>query len=214
MLVAQPAIGAEDGFLRRLFGEAAEAVSECAHEPALPVGEAQDAVDVRLRQPVEERMIHRLAVARIFQGPAAVSLELEVLILPRGDAPVDLGDARFKLVLQFGQMRLDRLLENLQLGLDDQPGLLPHHSASSTRSLMLRKRAVAAKDIAGIDAVSELTVEEELVAIREQLVLPSIVLVEVALHLFRHPAQGYVLFLTGHWRKGRKSSHKWVYFVL
>ena len=63
---------------------------ECAHEPVLSVREAQNAVDIGLRQLVEERMVRLFVIARILQRPAAISLELEVRVRSRGDAPVDL----------------------------------------------------------------------------------------------------------------------------
>lgn len=61
-------------------------------------------------------MVRCFAVAGILQGPArvtAVRLDLEVLILPRGDA-------RLKLFFQLRQMLLDRLLEAIQSGLGNQ----------------------------------------------------------------------------------------------
>lgn len=44
----------------------------------------------------------------------AICRDLEVLILPCGDAPIDLGNARLKLFFQILQVLLDRLLEDVE----------------------------------------------------------------------------------------------------
>src|ERR1700693_2642277 len=143
-------------------GKAAKDMGKSVHEPALTVCKVQNAADIRLRQLIKERVVRRFAVAGILQGPArvtAVRLDLEVLILPRGDAPVDLGDARLKLFFQLRQMLLDRLLEAIQSGLGNQRILVPpllvveeiiFHAAEPD--------AVAAEDIACLQAVAQMLV--------------------------------------------------------
>jgi hypothetical protein len=66
-----------------------------------------------LRQLLEEMVVCRLASTGILQRPTRVTtvrLDLEVLILSCSDTPVNLGDARLKLVFQVRQVLLDRLL--------------------------------------------------------------------------------------------------------
>ena len=108
-------------------------------------------------------MVHRFAIARILERPAAIWLELEVSVLSRGDAPIDLGEACLKQFLQFRQMRLNRLAEDIQSSLGDQlvpcgpPQLLVDEIVLDTAE----PHAVAAEDIAGIHAVAELAVQED-----------------------------------------------------
>jgi hypothetical protein len=95
--------GDEGGHVRGLPGMAAKDVGESVHEPALTLRKMQHIADIRLRKLIEEGVIRRLALSLIFQRPACARyarLNLEVLILSRGDAPVDFRDARFKLFFQ------------------------------------------------------------------------------------------------------------------
>jgi len=60
--------------------------------------------------------------------------------------------------------------------------------------------AVAAENIARLQAVAKLAVKEELVAIRQQPAMGTVLVVETALHPFRNPAQRQVLLLVrGQW---------------
>ena len=91
----------------------------------------------------------------------------------------------------------DRLAQDIQSCLGDQlflagaPQLLIDEIVINTSE----PDAVATKDIASFHAVTELAIEEELVAIRKQLAAVAVLLVKIALHPFRNPAQWDVLFL-------------------
>src|SRR5271166_2340918 len=95
------------------------------------------------------------------------------------------------------QMLPDRLAQDIQSCLGDQlflagaPQLLIDEIVINTSE----PDAVATKDIASFHAVTELAIEEELVAIRKQLAAVAVLLVKIALHPFRNPAQWDVLFL-------------------
>jgi hypothetical protein len=174
-------------------------MSERGHEPALPIGEVQDAVDVRLRQPVEEGRVGAVAVARILQRPSAARLEFEVLVLAIGDTPVDLDEARLKPLLQFRQMHLDGLIQKRQPGVDDElfPVVAPPIVVDEIVFHAPEADAVTAEDVARLDAVAEMPVEEELVAIRQQPAAVTVSLKEVAPHFLRNPAQRNVLLFVG-----------------
>src|SRR5678815_2004890 len=171
------------------------------HKSALPLCKMQDAVDIRLRQLVKERMVGRFVIAGIFQCPACVTtvgLDLEVGILPCRDAPVDLGKARLKLLLQCRQVLLNRLLEHVKPYLRNQRFfVLPLLIINEIVLYAPKPDTVAAKDIASFQAVAELAVEETFVAILEQLPAVAILFVKITLHLFRHPCQGNILLLIG-----------------
>ena len=49
---------------------AAQHMGERIHEPALAVGEAQDAADIGLRELIEKRVVDRFAVAGVFEYPS------------------------------------------------------------------------------------------------------------------------------------------------
>src|SRR5580704_8354436 len=85
----------------------------------------------------------------------------------------------------------DRLAQDIQLFLAGAPQLLIDEIVINTSE----PDAVATKDIASFHAVTELAIEEELVAIRKQLAAVAVLLVKIALHPFRNPAQWDVLFL-------------------
>src|SRR5258708_39852593 len=90
----------------------------------------------------------------------------------------------------------DRLAQEIQTCLGDQlflagaPQLLIDEIVINTSE----PDAVATKDIASFHAVTELAIEEELVAIRKQLAAVSLPLLKKALSLFWKPPQLVVLF--------------------
>ena len=80
-------------------------------------------MNVRLRKLVEEGVVRGLIFTGVLQCPAClmtVGLDLEVLILSGGDAPVDLREACLKLFFQLRQMLFDRLIQDTQASLRDQ----------------------------------------------------------------------------------------------
>ena len=97
--------GDEYTIIHALLGVAAQDMVKRIDEPAVLIDEMQNTADIDLFQGVEKRMIHWLSPVRIPQRPATILtalFDLEMLILARGDPPVDAGNKHFELLFKLG----------------------------------------------------------------------------------------------------------------
>jgi hypothetical protein len=142
-------------------------MGERIHEPALAVGEAQDAADIGLRELIEKRVVDRFAVAGVLECPSDPSrFQVEMPIFSCRDAPIDFGDACLKLFFKVFQVCLDRLLENFQSRLGNELVLI--RPLVITEQIVLHTAepdAVAAVDIACFQTVAQVPVQEKFIAI-------------------------------------------------
>src|SRR5262245_8203614 len=77
----------------------------------------EHAADVHLGEAIEHGMVDGVTATGIAQGPAdlpAASYDLEMLVVARGNAPVDLGETSLQTRFEFSQVMPDGLVEEGQ----------------------------------------------------------------------------------------------------
>jgi hypothetical protein len=89
--------------IRILLGVTSQNVLEGLHEVAVPMDEMQHAADVHLCEDIEHGMVDGFMATGIAQGPAdlpAASGALEVLVVARDNALIDLGETGFQTLFE------------------------------------------------------------------------------------------------------------------
>lgn len=121
---------------------ASKHVGKCRTELPVLIGKGEHPIDIDLRQPIEYGMVDGRTGLGIRERPAwvvATLRDLDVGVVPVGDALIDRDQAGFQLRLQGGKVLLDRLLKDGPArGSENRGFVLPWGSLSRSSS-KLRK---------------------------------------------------------------------------
>jgi hypothetical protein len=150
--------GREDAIVRVLFGVSSQDVLEGCQEVAVPMDEMQYAADVYLGEAIEHRMVDRFTATGIAQSPAdlpAASGDLEVLVVARGDALINLSEPGFQTRFECSQVLPDGLVEDGETRVRHEFSLLlPSLVVQQIILETPEADAIAAENIASFETVA------------------------------------------------------------
>jgi len=144
------------------------------HEMAVTVGKGEHLVERGLWEPLKEGMVDGIASFWRLEGPAAGGAMLgdgNGGVVAGGNPPVDRRKLRLQRLFEFSQVVGDRLLEDGPIGFG-QVGvlvLLPLGHGNEIISDAAKANALAADQVTRLQGRTNLLVDEELVAVDQQL---------------------------------------------
>lgn len=146
-----------------LFGVASQHVIQDTDKRTMLIDKKEQTSDIDLLEQIKKRVIDRFIGAWILKCPVpmgATTFDLKMVVFSGGNAPIDLGNPRFKGLLECFEMLCNRLFEDGQTRRRQQFFLfLPLMVSQQIVFKTAKANAVSAKDVAGFQSMTQKPVD-------------------------------------------------------